>query len=107
MDAESLKGAALSRRSLIKRGAVTAFLLSQATLLEQLTLAPARPALAATAFSDIQFNMGAFVHPAATYNDGAGNVIAQFPVVFTLFLPVALTRTPTKADQSTLANARG
>ncbi len=105
MDAEQLKGAALSRRSALKRGAATAFLLSQAALFEQLVLAPARPASAATAFSDIQFNMGAFVHPAQVYNDGAGNVTAQFPVVFTLFLPVQLTRTPTRAEQSTLANA--
>jgi hypothetical protein len=105
VDAETLKGAALSRRSALKRGAATAFLLSQATLFEQLVLAPARPASAATAFSDIQFNMGAFVHPAQVYNDGAGNVTAQFPVVFTLFLPAALTRNPTKADQATLANA--
>ncbi len=105
MDAEQLRCTALSRRSALKRGAATAFLLSQATLFEQLALAPARPAFAATAFSDIQFNMGAFVHPAQVYNDGAGNVTAQFPVVFTLFLPAKLTRTPSRSDQSTLANA--
>jgi hypothetical protein len=105
MDAETLKGAVMSRRSAIKRGAATAFLLSQASLFEQLVIAPARPAFAATGFSDIQFNMAAFVHPAQIYNDGAGNVTAQFPVVFTLFLPAALTRTPTTSDQTTLANA--
>jgi len=79
MDAETLKGAALSRRSALKRGAATAFLLSQAALFEELVLAPARPASAATAFSDIQFNMGAFINPAQIFNDGAGNVLAQFP----------------------------
>jgi hypothetical protein len=105
MDAETLKGAALSRRSALKRGAATAFLLSQATLFEQLMLAPARPASAATAFSDIQFNMGAFINPAQIFNDGAGNVLAQFPPVYTIFLPVTLTRTPTRPDQVTLANA--
>jgi hypothetical protein len=105
MDAETLKGAALSRRSALKRGAATAFLLSQATIFEQLALAPARPASAATGFSDIQFNMGAFVHPAQIFNDGAGNVVAQFGVTFTLLLPVALTRNPTRSDQVTLANA--
>jgi hypothetical protein len=105
MDAETLKGAALSRRSALKRGAATAFLLSQATLFEQLMLAPARPASAATAFSDIQFNMGAFINPAQIFNDGAGNVLAQFPPVYTIFLPVTLTRTPTRSDQVTLANA--
>src|SRR6266702_1676115 len=105
MDADRLKSNALSRRSALKKGAATAFLLSQAPLFEQLALAPARQAFAATAFSDIQFNMGAFVHPAQVYNDGAGNVTAQFPVVFTLFLPAKLTRTPSRSDQSTLANA--
>src|SRR5258708_794723 len=105
MDADKLKSSALSRRSALKSGAATAFLLSQAALLEQLVVAPARPAAAATAFSDIQFNMGAFVHPAQIFNDGAGNVTAQFPVVFTLFLPARLTRTPTRSDQSALSNA--
>lgn len=105
MDADSLKSTVLSRRSALKKGAATAFLLSQAALFEQLALAPARPAFAGTAFSDIQFNMGAFVHPAQVFNDGAGDVTAQFPVVFTLFLPATLTRTPSKTDQSILNNA--
>jgi hypothetical protein len=105
MDAAELKGRALSRRSVLKRGAATAFLLTQAAVFEDLVVAPARPAFAATAFSDIQFDMGAFVHPAQIYNDGAGNVTAQFPVVFTLFLPAVLTRTPTKSDQAVLNNA--
>ena len=105
MDAQELRAIALSRRSAHKRGAATAFLLSQAALFEQLALVPVRPAAAATAFSDIQFDQGAFVRPAQVFNDGAGNVTAQFGVTFTLFLPAKLTRTPTKADQATLANA--
>src|SRR5260370_633112 len=105
MDAETLTSTALSRRSALKTGAITAFLLSQATLFEQLVLAPARPAFAATGFSDIQFNMGAFVHPAQIYNGGAANVVAQFPVIFPLFQPATLTRTPSRSDQARLANA--
>jgi hypothetical protein len=105
MEAEELAGRAMSRRSALKRGAATAFLLTQTSLFEQLVIAPVRPAAAATAFSDIQFDMGAFVHPAQIYNDGAGNVTAQFPVVFTLFLPAVLTRTPTRSDQIALNNA--
>jgi hypothetical protein len=105
VDAEDLVSNAMSRRSALKRGAATAFLLTQAALFEQLVVAPVRPAHAATGFSDIQFNMGAFVRPAQIYNDGAGNVTAQFPVVFTLFLPAVLTRTPTKSDQARLNNA--
>jgi len=105
MDAEELSGRVMSRRSALKRGAATAFLLTQATLFEQLALTPLRPAAAAAAFSDIQFDLGAFVHPAQVFNDGAGNVTAQFGVTFMLLQPAKLTRTPTKAEQATLSNA--
>jgi hypothetical protein len=105
MDIEELKGVVMSRRSALKRTAATTFLLSQAALLEQLAVAPVRSASAATAFSDIQFDLGAFMPPAQVFNDGAGNVTAGFGPVYTLFLPAKLNRTPTKADQTTLANA--
>jgi hypothetical protein len=105
MDAEELAGIAFSRRSALKRSAGAMFLLSQAALFEQLAVMPVRPAAAATAFSDIQFDLGAFVRPAQVFNDGAGNVNAQFGTTFMLFLPAKLNRTPTRADQTTLANA--
>ena len=105
MDSEKLRGVVMSRRSALKAGSATAFLISQAALFETLTVTPARAGTTAAAFSDIQFNMNAFVHPAAVFNDGAGNVTAQFPVVYSLFLPIALTRTPTAADQHTLFEA--
>jgi hypothetical protein len=110
MDAEEVSHFALSRRSAIKRTAGVLFLLSQAALLDELAIMPARPAFAATAFSDIQFDVGAFMPPGTyagtnTYNDGAGAVVAAFGPIFTLFAPIALTRTPTVADQTTLANA--
>ena len=109
MDSEEVRFA-LSRRSALKRTAGTLFLLSQAALLDELVIAPVRPAFAATAFSDIQFDIGGFM-PAGTYagkntyNDGAGAVVAAFGPIFTLFVPIQLTRTPTTADQTTLANA--
>jgi hypothetical protein len=107
MDAEKLRAAAFSRRSALRGGATAAFLLTQAALFEELMAPVARAATTATtpAFSDIQFNMGAFINPPVVLNDGAGNVTAQFPPVYTLFQPVTLTRTPTPADQTTLANA--
>jgi hypothetical protein len=105
MDAEELRSIAFSRRSVLKQSAGAVFLLSQASLFERLAAVPVRPAAAATAFSDIQFDLGAFVRPAQVYNDGAGNVTAQFGVTFALFLPARLNRTPTPADQATLANA--
>jgi len=105
LDIEELKAISISRRSALKRTAATAFLLSQAALLEQLASPLVRPAAAATTFSDIQFDLGAFVRPAQVFNDGAGNVTAQFGITYALFLPAKLTRTPTRADQATLANA--
>jgi hypothetical protein len=105
VDIEELKAVSMSRRSALKRTAATAFLLSQAALLEQLASPLVRPASAATTFSDIQFDLGAFVRPAQVFNDGAGNVTAQFGITYALFLPAKLTRTPTRADQATLANA--
>ena len=72
MDAEQLKAVTLSRRSALKKTAGAAFLLSQAALFEQLALAPARAAAAATSFPDIQFDLGSFIHGRQTFNDGVG-----------------------------------
>ena len=97
MDAAHLKGVLLSRRSALKGGGAAALLVSQAVLFERIGWAPKRPAASVTAaFPDIQFDLGAFINPAQVFNDGAGNVTAQFPPVYTLFLPVKLTRTPTR-----------
>src|SRR5215831_16627634 len=94
----------ISRRTAMKAGTAT-FLTSQMALFEGLALAPQRVAMAANQPSDIQFDIGAFVHPAQTFNDGAGDVVADFGVTFTLFAPAALTRNPTKFDQAVLAKA--
>jgi hypothetical protein len=101
---EDLMRRSISRRSALKGGAA-AVLASQGALLSQLAFLPNRPAFAATAFPDIQFDNGAFVHGPATFNDGAGNVVAQFGVTFTLLVPARLTRNPTRTDQAKLANA--
>src|SRR5215831_17695972 len=90
----------ISRRTAMKAGTAS-FLTSQMALFEGLALAPQRVAMAANQPSDIQFDIGAFVHPAQTFNDGA----ADFGVTFTLFAPAALTRNPTKFDQAVLAKA--
>ena len=105
MDAEGLKSAVFSRRSALKTGAATAFLISQATLLEQLASPVARADPAPMMFPDIQFNLGNFIRPAFVVNDGAGNVTLQLPPVYTMFLPVQLTRTPTPHDQAILNRA--
>jgi hypothetical protein len=94
----------VTRRGALKLGAAAA-VASQAMLLDQLVIAPRRPALAASGFSDIQFDIGKFVAPAQLFNDGAGNVVAGFGVVFALFVPAKLTRNPTRGDQQLLSNA--
>ena len=104
MQIEDLTRRSFNRRTALKAGAAAA-LASQTVLLEQLAIVPSRPAFAAPAFPDIQFDNGAFVHGPATFNDGAGNVVAQFGVTFTLLVPARLTRNPTRTDQSRLANA--
>src|SRR5215469_715246 len=94
----------ISRRTAMKAGTAS-FLASQMALFEGLAWAPQRVALASSTPSDIQFDIGAFVHPAQTFNDGAGNVVADFGVVFNLFAPARLTRNPTSIDQFKLAEA--
>jgi len=74
-------------------------------LFEALAWTPQRLAMAANTPSDIQFDIGAFVHPAQTFNDGAGNVVADFGVTFTLFGPARLTRRPNGIDQFNLHEA--
>src|SRR2546429_5636393 len=91
---------AFSRRAALKGGGA-AVLAAQAGLLDQLAFAPNRLAMAATTLPDIQFDIGNFIPPAQTIN----GVVVRFATVFTLFVPAKLGRTPTKADQATLANA--
>jgi hypothetical protein len=90
----------LSRRSLLKLG-VAGILGSELALVDSLAWAPQRLALAAAPLPDIQFAIGDFIAPAQTI-DG---VLVRFGPVFTYFVPARLTRTPSRADQRTLAAA--
>jgi len=111
MDVQPGAEGAVSRRSAIKRSAGIAgagLALSGIPLLDQLAVKPTSALAAAKsqpAFSDIQFDIGNFINAAQTFNDGAGNVVAQFAPVFSLFQPLTLNRTPTVADQTTFSNA--
>ncbi|MBO0692326.1 MAG: hypothetical protein J2P58_05470 [Acidimicrobiaceae bacterium] len=95
----------MGRRSVLKAGAVGA----GATMLGSigsLAATPIREAFAApTTLPDIQFDIGNFIRPAFTVNDGAGPVVLQFGPVFTVHGLYKLTRTPTRADQQVLASA--
>jgi hypothetical protein len=89
----------------VLKAGVAGVVASQAAVLENLAVMPSRMALAATRPSDIQFDIGAFIAPAKTFNDGAGDVVAQFGPVFAVLAPAKLTRTPTIFDQFRLRDA--
>ena len=92
----------VSRRDLLKLG-VFGTVATAATLagIDALAWAPKRFAVAATSFPDIQFDIGNFIAPVQTIN----GVPVHFGPVFTTMLPARLNRTPTKSDQTVLANA--
>ena len=89
-----------SRRTVLK-ATLGAALAAQLEFFDRLALTPDRPALAAGTLPNIQFDIGNFIAPAQTLN----GVQVRFGPVFCLFVPLRLNRTPTRADQTTLANA--
>ena len=91
---------AVSRRTALKAGLGTA-LASQLAFFDEIVVKPERPALAAGTLPNIQFDIGNFIAPAQTIN----GVQVRFGPVFVLFAPLRLNRTPTRGDQTTLANA--
>ena len=90
----------VSRRTMLKVGAA-GIAGSQMALIDSLARTPERLVMAASPPPDIQFDIGNFIAPAFTVN----GVLVRFGPVFTYFVPARLTRTPTKADQTVLANA--
>src|SRR5437660_3536386 len=93
-------GHGVNRRTLLKVG-IAGAVGSQLALIDWLALAPERLALAAGPPPDTQFDIGSFIAPAFTVN----GVLVRFGPVFTYFVPARLTRNPTRADQTVLANA--
>jgi len=107
MPLNDFKGPRLSRRGALKAGfGVVAA--AQLALIEQAAFTPMRAAAdtlpngATTNFPAIQFDIGNFIAPPVTLNDGAGNVAFQFGPVFSYFVPCTLTRTPNQDDQQVL-----
>ncbi|HLG64631.1 MAG TPA: hypothetical protein VKY19_22015 [Ktedonosporobacter sp.] len=90
---------ALNRRTLLKAAGASAAAIATvgAVAWQPERIAHAMP----LGFPDIQFDIGAFVHPVQTIN----GIPVQFGAIFTFMAPAKLTRNPTKADQQTLANA--
>ncbi len=98
------KPRALSRRTVLKLGAVGLASAATLGLVESLALLPRRVALAApvaAGLPDIQFDIGNYIAPIQTIN----GLQFHFGPIFTLFVTARLTRTPTKQDQQTLADA--
>ncbi|HEV3169589.1 MAG TPA: hypothetical protein VGZ32_04590 [Actinocrinis sp.] len=110
MALNDFKNHQISRRNALKAGFGVAAA-AQLAFIESAAFTPARALAAATAntnagpFPIIQFDIGNFIAPPVTLNDGAGNVTAQFGPVFSYFVPAKLTRCPTPDDQLTLDNA--
>ena len=90
----------VSRRNVLKAG-LGAALASQLAFFDEIVVKPNRPVLAAGPLPNIQFDIGSFIAPAQTIN----GVQVRFGPVFVLFVPLRLNRTPSRADQTTLANA--
>jgi hypothetical protein len=92
----------LSRRALLKAGGAVGAATGLLTALDTVAWKPLRhTAGAATAPSDIQHDIGAFIAPAFNF-DG---IQVQFGPVFTTFATATLSRLPTKAEQTTFTNA--
>lgn len=92
----------ISRRRALQLGATGAGAAATLGLVGALAWQPQRVAQArAAALPDVQFDIGNYIAPAQTI-DG---VLVRFGPVFTTFTTLALRRTPTKADQHTLAHA--
>lgn len=95
-------GRPLTRRTFLQRAAGLGLAASTLGALDLLALTPAREALAAkSTLPEIQFQIERFgarpIH--------VEGVKARMPPVYTAFATYTLTRTPTAADQATLANA--
>jgi hypothetical protein len=96
---------ALARRTLLKGAGAMAMALGTLRLVGEKASLPQRMRLVSDSLPDIQFDIGAYVNPPQTLNDGGGNVLVNQPPVNTVFTTARLNRTPTTADQQMLSAA--
>ena len=110
MPLNDFKNLRLSRRSALRAG-FGAVVATQLALIEQSAITPVRASAASrpadTMFPRIQYDIGPFIAPPVTLNDGGGNVPAQFGPVFQYFVPARLTRPPTIDDRRVLFDTLG
>jgi hypothetical protein len=102
-----LPSGAVSRRGVLRAGAVTAAAAALAAAGDPLL--PARAAhRAPAALPEIQFDIEPFLAPAVRIGEPgapAGGTLFRFGPAYTLFLTAALRRTPSPADRAVLAEA--
>lgn len=92
----------MTRRSLLQRAATLGLAASTMGALDLVVRVPQRAAAATSAaLPEIQFAIDRFIPPAVKVE---GVRLRPGPV-YTLFTTISLTRTPTRADQATLAQA--
>jgi hypothetical protein len=92
----------MTRRTLLHRAVGLGVAASTLSALDLLALAPARAAAKTkSALPEIQFQIEKFIAPAFKVE----GVRVRFAPVYTTFATFSLTRTPTQADQATLAQA--
>ncbi len=94
-----------ARRTLLKGAGAMAMALGTLRLVGEKAIVPQRMRLTASSLPDIQFQIGAYIAPPQTLNDGGGNVVINQPPVHTVFTTATLNRAPTAADQKMLAAA--
>jgi hypothetical protein len=94
-------GGSLTRRALLQRAAVLGVSASTLSALDLLARVPVRAEAAGSTRPEIQYQIEKFL-PKAVAEE---RVKVSFPPVYTLFSTIALTRTPTSADKTTLAKA--
>ena len=96
---ESVATRGVNRRTVLKAGGTLGAAAATFNMLDALAWKPMRAEAQTASLPDIQFDIGRFIAPAQTIN----GVQVQFGPVYTLFLTARLTRTPTRADQQSLA----
>ncbi len=97
----TLGESAITRRTLLQRAAGLGVAASTLGALDLLALVPERALAASKKLPEIQFQIEKYIAPAFAVE----HVRVQLAPVYTTFVTFALTRTPTEADQQTLANA--
>jgi hypothetical protein len=100
-------GSGATRRTVLKGAGGLALALGTLRLAGERSVLPQRLTglRRGVSLPDIQFDISGFIGSARTFNDGAGDVLAQLPPVHSVFVTATLNRLPRLADQKLLNGA--